>query len=103
MMRATMRLQHHRGFTFADAEKLVPYVARLGISHLYASPITTARPGSMHGYDVIDAPEVSQNLPPRVFDSLFTANIRHISARSDSKFKTPIGRSPARRGRHNSD
>ena len=43
--RATLRLQFHKGFTFADAEALVPYFARLGISHLYASPITTARAG----------------------------------------------------------
>ena len=41
--RATLRLQFHRGFTFADAAALVPYFARLGISHLYASPIATAR------------------------------------------------------------
>jgi maltooligosyltrehalose synthase len=60
--RATMRLQFHRGFTFADAEKLIPYFARLGISHLYASPITTARPGSMHGYDVVDPQRVNPEL-----------------------------------------
>ena len=36
------------------ARRIVPYLARLGISHLYASPITMARPGSTHGYDVID-------------------------------------------------
>ncbi len=59
---ATLRLQFHRGFTFADAEALVPYVARLGISHLYASPIATARPGSQHGYDVIDATRVNPEL-----------------------------------------
>jgi len=60
--RATLRLQFHRGFTFAGAERLVPYIAALGISHLYASPITTARPGSMHGYDVIDPAEVNPEL-----------------------------------------
>ena len=43
--RATYRLQFHKGFTFADAERLVPYFVRLGISHVYASPITTARAG----------------------------------------------------------
>ena len=52
--RATMRLQFHKRFTFADAERLVPYFARLGVSHIYASPVTTARPGSVHGYDVIE-------------------------------------------------
>jgi len=60
--RATLRLQFHRGFTFADAAALVPYFARLGISHLYASPIATARPGSAHGYDVIDATRVNPEL-----------------------------------------
>ena len=60
--RATVRLQFHRGFTFADAEALVPYFARLGVSHLYASPIAVARPGSMHGYDVVDPTTVNPEL-----------------------------------------
>jgi (1->4)-alpha-D-glucan 1-alpha-D-glucosylmutase len=60
--RATLRLQFHRAFTFADAQALVPYFARLGVSHLYASPIAVARPGSMHGYDVIDATRVNPEL-----------------------------------------
>src|SRR4029453_4410526 len=51
---ATYRLQFHKGFGFKDAIKLVPYLASLGISHLYASPFLKARPGSPHGYDVID-------------------------------------------------
>ena len=57
--RATLRLQFHKGFTFADAEALVPYFAALGISHVYASPIATARAGSMHGYDVTDPTQVN--------------------------------------------
>jgi len=60
--RATLRLQFHKGFTFADAEALVPYFAALGISHVYASPITTARLGSMHGYDVTDPTNVNPEL-----------------------------------------
>ena len=60
--RATLRLQLHKGFTFADAEALVPYFAALGVSHLYASPITTARAGSLHGYDVIDPTRVNPEL-----------------------------------------
>ena len=60
--RATYRLQFHKGFTFAEAERLVPYFARLGISHVYASPITTARTGSMHGYDVVDPTRVNPEL-----------------------------------------
>ncbi|MEE8611380.1 MAG: malto-oligosyltrehalose synthase [Sphingomonas aquatilis] len=60
--RATYRLQFHKGFTFADAEALVPYLDRLGISHIYASPITTAAAGSMHGYDVIDPTTINPEL-----------------------------------------
>jgi (1->4)-alpha-D-glucan 1-alpha-D-glucosylmutase len=52
--RATYRLQFNKDFTLADAEALVPYLARLGISHIYASPLLKARPGSMHGYDIVD-------------------------------------------------
>lgn len=59
---ATLRLQFHRGFGFDAAAALAPYFARLGISHVYASPIATARPGSMHGYDAIDATEVNPEL-----------------------------------------
>ncbi|SIT39559.1 Malto-oligosyltrehalose synthase [Paraburkholderia ribeironis] len=57
--RSTLRLQFHRGFTFDDAAQHVDYFAALGISHLYASPITTAEPGSTHGYDTVDYTQVS--------------------------------------------
>jgi (1->4)-alpha-D-glucan 1-alpha-D-glucosylmutase len=60
--RATMRLQFHHGFKFADATALIGYLAALGISHLYASPIMTARPGSAHGYDTIDPTRVNPDL-----------------------------------------
>ncbi|OJY39728.1 MAG: malto-oligosyltrehalose synthase [Rhizobiales bacterium 65-9] len=60
--RATVRLQLHKGFTFADAEAIVPYLARLGISHLYTSPIAMARPGSTHGYDGIDPSRINPEL-----------------------------------------
>jgi (1->4)-alpha-D-glucan 1-alpha-D-glucosylmutase len=51
---STYRLQFNGGFTFSQAAELVPYLAELGISHCYASPYLRARPGSMHGYDIID-------------------------------------------------
>ena len=41
--RSTIRLQLHRGFTFDNAAALAPYFATLGVSHLYLSPILTAR------------------------------------------------------------
>jgi (1->4)-alpha-D-glucan 1-alpha-D-glucosylmutase len=60
---STYRLQM-RGdcFTFADAENLLPYLAELGVSHLYLSPILTAAEGSTHGYDVTDPTTVSAAL-----------------------------------------
>lgn len=51
---ATYRLQFNHTFTFSDAITLLPYLKRLGISHVYASPYFGARPESMHGYDIID-------------------------------------------------
>ncbi len=53
-MIATYRLQLQPDFGFGEAEKILPYLQRLGVSHLYLSPITEARPSSTHGYDVID-------------------------------------------------
>ena len=61
-MTATYRLQLHAGFTFADAQQVVPYLADLGVSHLYLSPVLQAVPGSMHGYDVLDHDRVSDEL-----------------------------------------
>lgn len=59
---STYRVQMNAGFTFARARARVPYFARLGISHLYCSPILAARRGSMHGYDVIDPTKVNPEL-----------------------------------------
>lgn len=52
---STYRLQFRNGMTFDRAAGLIPYLQRLGISHLYASPIFSATDGSTHGYDVTDA------------------------------------------------
>ncbi|HTH62585.1 MAG TPA: malto-oligosyltrehalose synthase [Paraburkholderia sp.] len=60
--RATLRLQLHHRFTFDDALAHVDYFAALGVSHLYVSPVTTAQPGSMHGYDTVDYGAVSAEL-----------------------------------------
>lgn len=51
---ATYRLQFRTGMNFVRAEALLPYLKHLGISHLYASPLFAAAPGSTHGYDVTD-------------------------------------------------
>jgi (1->4)-alpha-D-glucan 1-alpha-D-glucosylmutase len=62
---STYRLQLHAGFGFADAAAIVPYLERLGVSHLYLSPILQAAPGSQHGYDVVDHSCVSSDLGGR--------------------------------------
>ena len=61
-LRATYRLQLGGGFGFAAARELVPYLADLGVSHLYLPPSFQARPGSMHGYDVVDPGSISSEL-----------------------------------------
>ena len=63
--RATVRLQLHRHFPFDAAVEVVPYLAKLGISHIYASPILAAQPGSTHGYDTIDPSVVNPELGGR--------------------------------------
>ncbi|WP_299752000.1 malto-oligosyltrehalose synthase [Devosia sp.] len=60
--RATYRLQLNKDFGFAEALALVPYLGRLGISHLYLSPILRARAGSTHGYDTVEHREINPEL-----------------------------------------
>ncbi|THK39078.1 malto-oligosyltrehalose synthase [Ensifer sp. MPMI2T] len=62
---ATYRLQFRNGMDFARAVELIPHLVRLGISHLYASPIFTAVHGSTHGYDVVDFNEIDPALGGR--------------------------------------
>jgi (1->4)-alpha-D-glucan 1-alpha-D-glucosylmutase len=59
---STYRVQLSGRFPFAAARAAVPYLADLGVSHLYTSPILRARSGSTHGYDVVDPTEVSPEL-----------------------------------------
>jgi glycosidase len=51
---STYRLQLRPGFGFADAQRMADYLDSLGVGGVYVSPILRARPGSTHGYDVID-------------------------------------------------
>ncbi|MBA2276607.1 MAG: malto-oligosyltrehalose synthase [Chloroflexia bacterium] len=72
--RATYRLQLNHEFTFRDATAIVPYLARFGVSHVYASPIFKAAPGSMHGYDVVDYGQLNPEIGTRAdFDALVAA------------------------------
>lgn len=60
--RATYRVQLRPGFGFAEATAIVPYLAELGVSHLYCSPYMEAALGSAHGYDVVDPGRVRAEL-----------------------------------------
>jgi (1->4)-alpha-D-glucan 1-alpha-D-glucosylmutase len=60
--RSTYRVQLRPGFGFDQAAAVAGYLAELGVSHLYASPIMQAVPGSQHGYDVADPTRISEQL-----------------------------------------
>lgn len=76
--RATYRLQFNNAFRFHDGRSIVPYLAELGVSHIYASPILKARPNSAHGYDIVDHnhfnPEIGS---PEEFDEFVEALHSH--------------------------
>ncbi len=75
---ATYRLQLYNGFGFADAERLVPYLRALGVSHCYLSPILRALGGSMHGYDIVDHSQFNPEIgTEEQFFSLVDALKRH--------------------------
>jgi (1->4)-alpha-D-glucan 1-alpha-D-glucosylmutase len=59
---STYRVQLHAGFTFEQARAAVPYLHRLGISHLYTAPYLNAAPGSLHGYDVVDPTQLNPEI-----------------------------------------
>ncbi|MFP5259582.1 MAG: malto-oligosyltrehalose synthase [Acidobacteriota bacterium] len=68
---ATYRMQLSPGFGFNQCREALPYLAALGISHVYASPIFKARPGSQHGYDVCDHQALNPELgTPEEFEAL---------------------------------
>ena len=74
--RATYRLQLHREFTFRHASALIPYLARLGISHIYCSPYFRAQVGSTHGYDVVDHNAFNPEIGSRQDFEAFVAALR---------------------------
>jgi (1->4)-alpha-D-glucan 1-alpha-D-glucosylmutase len=77
--RATVRLQLHAGFDFRAAAAIVPYLDRLGASHVYASPINAARPGSEHGYDVTDHTRLNPELGGEEGFAIFSGALRRHS------------------------
>lgn len=75
--RATARLQFHKGFTLDDAIEVIDYYAALGISHIYASPLLTARSGSTHGYDIVDPTRINPELGGEEALRRFVAKLRN--------------------------
>jgi (1->4)-alpha-D-glucan 1-alpha-D-glucosylmutase len=68
----------HPGFGFAAAADVVPYLADLGVTHLYCSPYLQAAPGSAHGYDVVDHGRLNEQLGgPAAFDAMVSACKEH--------------------------
>ena len=59
---STYRLQLHKDFPFSAARKVLPYLARLGITDVYLSPIWASTPSSTHGYDVTDHTQINPEL-----------------------------------------
>jgi (1->4)-alpha-D-glucan 1-alpha-D-glucosylmutase len=66
----------HKGFTFQDAQKTVPYLRQLGIGDFYSSPIFEARPGSMHGYDVTRQDRLNPELGGEAAFAPFSAALK---------------------------
>ncbi len=74
--RCTYRLQLQREFDFARATELIPYLAALGVSHVYCSPYLRARPGSRHGYDIIDHGALNPEIGNRDDFERFAAELK---------------------------
>src|SRR5215470_980908 len=73
---ATYRLQLHAGFGFGAAAAVVPYLDQLGITECYTSPHLKARPGSTHGYDIVDHGRLNPELGGAADYEAFTDALR---------------------------
>ena len=59
---STYRIQFNKEFTFQDFDRIIPYLYKLGISTIYASPILESSPGSMHGYDTTNPLKINPEI-----------------------------------------
>ncbi len=75
---ALYRLQFQPAFGFDQARAAAPYLARLGVSDIYASPIFQARPGSRHGYDLVDPNQLNPELGPEETFQALTAETQRL-------------------------
>ncbi|MGV3527456.1 MAG: malto-oligosyltrehalose synthase [Flavisolibacter sp.] len=58
----TYRIQFNKQFRFKDFEKVIPYLVKLGVKTIYASPIFEAVPGSNHGYDIVNPNRINPEI-----------------------------------------
>lgn len=75
--RATFRIQVHKHLTLAQVRELVPLLSKMGISDVYLSPITEARPGSTHGYDVINPARINPEIGGEEEFAALAADLQH--------------------------
>ena len=75
---ATYRIQFHAGFGFNDLRRTLPYLAELGISDVYASPVLESAPGSKHGYDVCSPDRLDPELGSRSDFELLSASRKDL-------------------------
>jgi (1->4)-alpha-D-glucan 1-alpha-D-glucosylmutase len=74
---ATYRLQLTKDFGFDAAARLAPYLKQIGITHVYASPFLKARPGSTHGYDIVDHERLNPELGGEAAFVRFSDTLKH--------------------------
>ncbi len=74
---ATYRIQFNSEFKFEAAKKIIAYLAELGISDLYGSPIFKARAGSTHGYDVVDSNQINPELGTEENFEALVSEVKH--------------------------
>jgi (1->4)-alpha-D-glucan 1-alpha-D-glucosylmutase len=96
--RATYRVQLHAGFGFDDVAAIAPYLADLGVSHVYCSPYLQAVAGSTHGYDVVDHRSLNPELGG---DEAFERMTRALAAHGLSQVLDIVPNHMATAGRAN--
>ncbi|MDT7645343.1 MAG: (1-_4)-alpha-D-glucan 1-alpha-D-glucosylmutase, partial [Pseudonocardiales bacterium] len=75
---STYRLQLHHGFDFTAAAGVADYLAALGVTHAYTSPLLQAAPGSTHGYDVVDHSHANDELGGEPGRQALAAGLREL-------------------------
>ncbi len=75
---STYRLQVHAGFGLDDAAAVAGYLADLGVTHAYTSPLLRSAEGSTHGYDTVDHAHIDEARGGReAFDRFVAALHEH--------------------------